>query len=170
MKSVFFLGGLLLVVGSIFLRGCSTGSSCTKVSIPAITVKCTQGQAPCNGNPYTTSAYPYYALAVYVLPGTSCTLAAMQTSLSAASSITPLTEALLVASTTTYSATLSNFIDSKSAAITQVCSGSYSVCAVYGQVNSSQIFTPTYVIPLTGFNIASPSTTTAGPTGWTTAQ
>lgn len=160
----------LIVVAVLVIAGagCSSSTSCTKVTIPQLTIKCTSGATPCTDGPYSSGGANYYSLGAYIISGSTCSASTMKAALSAASTGDTLSDASNL-SAGTYSVTLGTstvgFIDSKGSSVTQLCSGTYTVCAYYGLVSGGALSATSYQ-KLGSFNLSSPSTTTIGPSGW----
>lgn len=156
---------LLAVLGS----ACGSGTTCTKVAIPTLTIKCDSASAPCSAGGYSSGSSPYYVLGAYIITGSTCSSTTMQSSRASASGGNVLTSDASVFDGTTYTLQIgtssAGYVDSKSASVSTLCTGTYTVCAYYGSVTGSSLFV-THYQKLGSFSLSSPSTTTIGPTGW----
>ncbi|MCM0604978.1 MAG: hypothetical protein KA715_02705 [Xanthomonadaceae bacterium] len=168
MKKARFL--ILSTIITVISSACGSGSTCTKVTIPTLTIKCNNSSLPCSAGGYLSSSSPYYVLGAYIITGTTCNSTTMQSTKASASGGNILTSDASVYDGTNYSLQVgtatAGFVDSKGASVTTLCTGTYTVCAYYGSVTGSSLFV-TYFQKLGSFSLASPSSTTIGPTGWT---
>ena len=164
---------LITILLAISAAACGSGSSCKKVAIPTLSLKCSKTAQPCSvgAGAFSVASDPYYALGAFIVTGSSCNSSTMQSSKASANGFAILSQATDVFDgTDTYTLQVgtssAGYVDSKGASVTQLCSGTYTVCAYFESVTGGSSISYTYYQKVGSFDLSSPSTTTIGPTGW----